>query len=132
MQQMSLEAQGPVDLYIPSDIPSRLGGDVFHPGGDLMVSAGLFGFIEPLLMVQPYLRKVHYIPTAQIPTDHIDLDQFKSSGINLKSGLIQGWYRKAFGIAFPLEKPWLSLPPYLIPNNQDQLRNFCITPPRIC
>nr|WP_315463935.1 hypothetical protein [uncultured Rhodoferax sp.] len=113
IQQMSLEAGKPAELFIPSDTPSRLGGDVFHPGGDRMVSAGLFAFIEPLLAVQPYVEKVHYVPAAQVPAKHIDLDQFKSAGINLKAGLIQGWYRKAFGVAFPLEKSWISLPPEL-------------------
>lgn len=48
-----------------------------------------------------------------MPENHIDLDQFKSAGINLKAGLIQGWYRKAFGVAFPLEKSWISFPPDL-------------------
>lgn len=40
----------------------------------------------------------------------MDLDAFKHSGLNLKGGLIQGWYRKAFGVAFPIEAPWISLP----------------------
>ena len=43
-------------LFIPSDISSRLGADVYHPGGDRLVSTGLFAFIEPLLEAQPYLR----------------------------------------------------------------------------
>lgn len=64
IQQMSLEAGKPAELFIPSDSPSRLGGDVFHPGGDWMVSAGLFAFIEPLSAVQPYVEKVHYLPAA--------------------------------------------------------------------
>lgn len=110
IQQMALEQGAPAEIYIPSDTPSRLGGDVFHPGGDWMVSPGLFAFVEPLLAVQPYLVGGHYVPAAQVPAQHIDLDQFKNSGLNLKAGLIQGWYRKAFGVAFPLEKPWLSLP----------------------
>jgi hypothetical protein len=120
IQQMSLEAGESAELFIPSDTPSRLGRDVFHPGGDWMVSGSLFAFIEPLLAVQPYLRKVHYVPAAKVPDSHIDLDQFKSSGINLKAGLIQGWYRKAFGVAFPLEESWISLPPALKPFDIEQ------------
>lgn len=100
----------PAELYIPSDVPSRLGGDVYHPGGDSMVGPALFGFIHPLLIVQPYLKKVHFVKTSELPSEYIDLDNFKNSGLNLKAGLIQGWYRKAFGVAFPIEEPWLSLP----------------------
>lgn len=105
------EMQGsPADFYIPSDVPSRLGGDVYHPGGDAMVGPTLFAFIQPLLAVQPYLRKVHFVKTSELPSEYIDLDAFKTSGLNLKAGLIQGWYRKAFGVAFPIEAPWLSMP----------------------
>lgn len=100
----------PADFYIPSDVPSRLGNDVYHPGGELMVGPALFGFIEPLLVVQPYLKNVHFVKSSELPADYIDLDAFKTSGLNLKAGLIQGWYRKAFGVAFPLEAPWLLLP----------------------
>lgn len=120
IQQMAFEVGNPVELFIPSDTPSRLGGGVFHPGGDWMVSRGLFGFIEPLLAVQPYLRKVHFVPAAQVPTGHIDLDQFKHSGINLKAGLIQGWYRKTFGVAFSMESPWLAVPSHLCPPTEQR------------
>ena len=97
-------------LFIPSDISSRLGADVYHPGGDRLVSTGLFAFIEPLLEAQPYLRSVHYVQSTAVPADLINLDAFKNSRLNLKGGLIQGWYRKAFGVAFPLDLPWLQLP----------------------
>jgi len=100
----------PAEFYIPSDVPSRLGGDVYHPGGDAMVGPKLFGFIQPLLAAQPYLKKVHFVKSSELPSEYIDLDAFKTSGLNLKAGLIQGWYRKAFGVAFPIEAPWLSVP----------------------
>ena len=97
------------DLYIPSDVPSHLGGGVFHPGGELMVSRSLFSFISPLLEIQPYLNAVHFVESSMLPDEYFDLDRFKSSGLNLKAGLIQGWYRKSFGISFPIESPWLSI-----------------------
>jgi len=115
VKRMAEQAGQAVDLYIPSDVPSRLGGDVFHPGGDLMVGQGLFAFIAPLLEVQPYLRKVHFVRSCELPSEYLDLDGFKHSGLNLKAGLIQGWYRKAFGVAFPIEAPWLSLPDKPLP-----------------
>lgn len=110
VRHMAETAGEAAELYIPSDIPSRLGGDVYHPGGDLMVGPALFRFIEPLLAVQTYLKKVHFVKSSELPAEFIDLDAFKTSGLNLKAGLIQGWYRKAFGVAFPLEAPWLFLP----------------------
>lgn len=110
IKKMAEKNGEPADLFIPSDIPSRLGGNVYHPGGDVMVGDGLFKFIQPLLEVQPYLRRVAFVKSSELPSEFIDLDKFKSSGLNLKAGIIQGWYRKAFGVAFPLDEPWLFLP----------------------
>lgn len=110
VKQLAETAGEPVDYYIPSDVPSLLGGDVFHPGGGLMVGPGLFSFIAPLLSVQQYLRTVQFVKSSELPANYLDLDGFKSSGLNLKGGLIQGWYRKAFGVAFPIESPWLFIP----------------------
>lgn len=120
VKQMAETAGEAAEFYIPSDVPSRLGGDVFHPGGDLMVGPALFRFIEPLLAMQPYLKKLHFVKSSELPAEFIDLDAFKSSGLNLKAGLIQGWYRKAFGVAFPLEAPWLSLPDMRAPTEARQ------------
>jgi hypothetical protein len=126
VKQMAENAGESVDFFIPSDVPSRLGGNVYHPSGDFMVSAGLFDFIQPLLAVQPYLRRVHVLKSSELPSDCIDLDAFKSSGLNLKAGLIQGWYRKAFGVAFPIEKPWLLLPSEATSNLQQPTFNVLI------
>lgn len=98
------------DFYIPNDVPSRLEGNVYHPGGDLMVSAKLFEFIEPLIAAQPYIRQLHFVPGSALPPDAIDLDRFRNGDLNLKAGMIQGWYRKAFDVAFALEDAWLALP----------------------
>ena len=110
IKSMAERAGEAAQLFIPSDISSRLGRDVYHPGGDRLVSTGLFAFIEPLLSAQSYLQSVHYVQSTAVPADVIDLDAFKNSRLNLKGGLIQGWYRKAFGVAFPLDLPWLQLP----------------------
>jgi len=97
------------DYYVSSDIPARLGKDVFHPSLEVMVNSNLYDYIEPLLSRQIYLNRILHVPTLAIPRDAIDLDQFKTSGLNLKAGLIYGWYRKAFGVPFPLEAPWISV-----------------------
>jgi hypothetical protein len=96
-----------VDYYVCNDVSARLGMDVFHPSLDVMVNADLFGYIEPLLSAQPYIKKISHIAELEVPPDAIDLDRFKSSGLNLKAGSTYAWYRKAFGVAFPLEEPWL-------------------------
>ena len=109
VKQMA-ELQGiPVDYYVSNDIPARLGKDVFHPSLEVMVNSNLFDYIEPLLSRQSYINRILHIPTLAIPRDAIDLDQFKTSGLNLKAGLIYGWYRKAFGVSIPLEAPWISV-----------------------
>jgi len=97
------------DYYVSSDIPARLGKDVFHPSLEVMVNSSLYDYIEPLLSRQIYLNRILHVPTLAIPRDATDLDQFKTSGLNLKAGLIYGWYRKAFGVPFPLEAPWISV-----------------------
>jgi hypothetical protein len=51
-----------VDYYVCNDVSARLGMDVFHPSLDVMVNADLFGYIEPLLSTQPYIKKS---PTSQ-------------------------------------------------------------------
>jgi hypothetical protein len=98
------------DFHIPCDVPAKLEGHVYHPGGDLMVSQSLFDFIRPLIEAQDYIRSVKFIPAAEVPADCTDLDGFRTRGLNLKAGMIQGWYRKAFGVAFPLEGAWLDVP----------------------
>lgn len=110
VKQMAKAAGQPVEYYIPMDVPSHLGGDVYHPGGELMVGHKLFEFIRPLLEIQPYLYKLCFVKSSELPSEYLDLDGFKHCGLNLKAGPIQGWYRKAFGVAFPIESPWLSLP----------------------
>jgi hypothetical protein len=72
-----------------------------------MVNTALFQYVQPLLAQQAYINKVVHISSKEIPSDVIDLDEFKASGLNLKASLIYGWYRKAFGLPFPLEKAWL-------------------------
>ena len=98
------------DFWIPNDVPSRLEGNVYHPGGELMVSQGLFDFIAPLIAAQPYIGQLRFVPGSELPADAIDLDRFRDGALNLKAGMIQGWYRKAFGVAFALEDAWLEVP----------------------
>jgi len=107
VRQMARIQGGRIDYYVCSDAAARLGKDVFHPSLDLMVNTALFGYVEPLLSIQDYIKNIVYTPSCDIPSYAVDLDQFKTSGLNLKAGLISGWYRKAFGLSFPLEKAWL-------------------------
>ena len=109
VKQMAELQDASVDYYVSNDIPARLGKDVYHPSLEVMVNSNLFDYIEPLLSRQSYINRILHIPTLAIPRDAIDLDQFKTSGLNLKAGLIYGWYRKAFGVPFPLEVPWISV-----------------------
>lgn len=110
VKRMAEQRGEAADFVIPSDVPARLEGNVYHPGGDWMVSRSLYDFVEPLIVAQPYIRSLRFLKTADVPAGSIDLDGFRTSGLNLKAGMIQGWYRKAFGVAFALEDAWLTLP----------------------
>ena len=107
VQRMAEIDGAPADYYICNDVPARLGKNVFHPSLDVMVNSQLFNYIQPLLSIQPYIGNIAHISSAEVRAGALDLDRFKSSGLNLKAGLIYGWYRKAFGVSFALEAPWL-------------------------
>lgn len=133
VKRMAEQRGAAADFYIPNDIPSRLDGNVYHPGGELMVSRALFEFIAPLIAAQPYIAQLHFVPGAALPAEAINLDRFRDGELNLKAGMIQGWYRKAFGVAFALEDAWLGVPaePQDEPERFDVLVNhttrFCNT-----
>ena len=99
----------PVNFYILNDQVIDVKKSVFHPGMGLKVSQALFDYIEPLISNQTYIKQVIYCATSDLPNDCIDLDSFNSMGMNLMASGNQVWYRKAFGIPVPIEKPWLEL-----------------------
>jgi len=110
VKRMAEQRGEAADFLVPSDVPARLDGNVYHPGGDWMVSRTLFEFIEPLIAAQPYIRRIAFVGANEVPVHAIDLDRFRAGDLNLKAGMIQGWYRKAFGVAFALEDAWLAVP----------------------
>jgi hypothetical protein len=119
VKQLAEEKGEAADFFVPSDTPANLTGNVYHPGGSLMVSEALFKFVRPLLAAQPYIRSASFVPTSDIPSSAINLDAFRTSGLNLGAGCIQGWYRKVFGVAFPLEAVWLTVPAGSTPKQSD-------------
>ena len=94
-------------LYVMSDAHVDVKRSAWHPGGEVMVSLKLFEFLKPLLLLQEYICDVFYVGASDLPNAFVDLDLFKNSGINLKAGMIQSWYRTAFSIPVPVEKPWI-------------------------
>jgi hypothetical protein len=96
-------------FYILNDHVIEVHKSVFHPGMGLKVNQKLFDYIEPLLLIQTYIKEVVYCSTEQLPSEFIDLDSFNHMGLNLMASGNQVWYRKAFGIPVPIEKPWLKL-----------------------
>ena len=83
---MTEKSGEPCDFFIPSDVPNLYPPTAHHPSGTVMVSEPIFRFIEPLLTHQSYIDQVNYGPLASIPRDVVDLDQFRTSGINLTAG----------------------------------------------
>jgi hypothetical protein len=99
----------PVNFYILNDQVIDVKKSVFHPGMGLKVNQALYDYIEPLLSNLTYIKQVKYCPTSELPKNCIDLDSFNSMDMNLMASGNQVWYRKAFGIPVPIEKPWLEL-----------------------
>lgn len=95
------------NFYILNDCVIDVKKSVYHPGMGLKVSKGLFDYIQPLLIAQPYINQVVFCSKEELPQDFIDLDSFNHMGMNLMASGNQVWYRKAFGIPVPIEKPWL-------------------------
>jgi len=99
----------PATFYILNDYFIDIQKSVFHPGMGLKINQKLFDYIKPLLQTQPYIKDVVYCSSEQLPKDCLDLDSFNNMGLNLMASGNQVWYRKAFGIPIPIEKPWLKL-----------------------
>jgi hypothetical protein len=97
------------NFYILNDHQIDVKKSAYHPGMGLKVNRSLFDYIAPLLMAQPYIQRVIYCATQQLPKEFIDLDSFNFMGLNLMASGNQVWYRKAFGIPVPIEKQWIEL-----------------------
>lgn len=97
-----------VVLFIPSDKQAHRPRGLNHMAGDLMVSAGMFSFIEPLLLSQSYIEKVLYIAEEKIPSGILDLDLMRSGLVNLNAGNIRSNYFKVFGLMDFDVGPWLN------------------------
>jgi hypothetical protein len=106
---MTEKAGTPCEFFIPSDVPNLYPPSAHHPSGQVMFSEPIFRFIEPLLTHQSYVDCVHYVPLSDVPRDVIDLDQFRTSGINLTAGFEPVWYRQCIAMPVPVEKPWLTV-----------------------
>ena len=106
---MTEKSGEPCDFFIPSDVPNLYPPSAHHPSGTVMVSEPIFRFIEPLLTHQSYIDQVIYGPLASIARDVVDLDQFRTSGINLTAGFEPVWYRQCMAMPVPVEKPWLTV-----------------------
>ena len=106
---MTEKSGEPCDFFIPSDVPSVYPPSARHPSGKVMVSEPIFRFIEPLLTHQSYIDRVHYGPLASVPRDVVDLDRFRTSGINLMAGFEPVWYRQCMAMPVPVGKPWLTV-----------------------
>jgi hypothetical protein len=102
-----------IDLYIPNDRPYQHPPGMNHPNGhQYLMSQGAFDFIRPLLVMQPFVNEVFFVPDAHIPADAIRLDPYRSAqGLNVTAGNIADYPGKIYGIAVDLSEPWLSTRP---------------------
>lgn len=102
----------PVDLHLLTDQKCRY--VVEHPLINIMMSVKIAEQLRPVLESQPYIGKVTVGP-AQPERVDLPLDAYRDLPINLRCGLIQGWYQFCSDIYIDLFEPWLTaktLPEY--------------------
>jgi hypothetical protein len=102
-----------IDLYISSDRPCQLPPGMQHPNGlEVLMTPAAFGFLVPLLELQPYINRVLFAPDAQIPADALRLDPYRYvQGMNLGAGNLANYPGTVYGIALDVSEAWLSTRP---------------------
>lgn len=102
-----------VDLYIASDRPTQLMPGMEHPNGlQHLMSRAAFEFLQPLLELQPYIRRALFVPDGDIPAEAIRLDPYRfAPGMNLRAGNIANYAATLYGIPLDASKAWLSTRP---------------------
>jgi len=96
-----------VVIFIPSDTAINSSGPIKHTGGNLMIDEKMHQFIKPLLMTQPYIHEVLYIPKEKIPTNVLDLDVIRTGLVNTAAGNIKSYYYKIFGLIDTDNTGWI-------------------------
>lgn len=101
-----------VDLYIARDRPTQLMPGMQHPNGKYLMSPAAFEFLQPLLELQPYVRRALFVTDAEIPADAIRLDPYRFvPGMNLLAGNIANYAATLYGISLNVHDAWLSTRP---------------------
>lgn len=101
-----------VDLYIATDRPTQLMPGMQHPNGQYLMSPAAFEFLQPLLELQPYIRRALFVAEAEIPGDAIRLDPYRFvPGMNLLAGNIANYAATLYGISLNVTDAWLSTRP---------------------
>ncbi len=106
-----------IDLYVASNRPTQLAPGMTHPNGSsVMMTPTAFAFLEPLLLAQPWIQRVLFVPDAEIPPDALQLDPYRHfRGINLGAGNIADWPGKIYGVAVDVANRWLVTRPVKLP-----------------
>lgn len=111
-RHLALASSCLVDLYISSDRPTQLMPGMQHPNGQYLMSPAAFEFIQPLLELQPYIRRALFVPDAEIPAGAIRLDPYRfAEGMNLHAGNIPNYASTLYGISLDVSEAWLSTRP---------------------
>lgn len=101
-----------IDLHLLTD--QKCLYVVEHPLKNIRMSAKMAEQLRPVLEAQPYIGRVTIGPKDPERVD-LPLDAFRELPINLKCGLIQGWYQLCSDLWLDLFAPWITaekLPQY--------------------
>ena len=96
-------------IYVPNDRKANHAPGLKHVSGELMMTRAMFDFVRPLLAQQPGVEALHFVDSASIPRNAIDLDVIRNGTLNLSAGNIRDYYFKAFGLVADetAAAPWL-------------------------
>ena len=98
-------------LHLQTDVPVKYFFE--HPLKNVMMNKTMADQLLPALQMQPYIAHVTVGVTS--PDNAIDLNAFRTLPIDLRCGLIQGWYQLCSDLWLDLFEPWIdakTLPEY--------------------
>lgn len=114
-----------VKFFIDINKPSKNYLGSKHPLKNLRFDENYFNKLKPLLESQEYINKVEIYKNQEIS---VDLDEFRSLGIDYNKGHIPRWYFYLFKANFDLSQPWLFVEPKekfkILVNRTSRYRNI--------
>ncbi len=111
LKSLWLHSGKKVRLHLQTNVPVVY--SVKHPLNNTLMSEKVARQLAPALQIQPYIAEITIGP--EFPENGIKLDAFRQFPIDLRTGLIQGWYQLYTEHRLNIFDPWIhatELPEY--------------------